>query len=146
MSVFSKRVIPFIAVILLIVSCTATSPTTQPTELVINSPAASTLEQPAATSLPTHEPSTTSQPSISSGVILFSSNRSGVVLNLYLSDTSTGSVSQLTNGDSNIFPGPFSPNGKRLLFTGFGLTNSYVGLLNADGTDPIDLSGRPDCR
>src|SRR4030042_5151034 len=96
MSVFCKRVIPCIAVMLFIGSCTAPSPTIQPTEPVINSPAAPTLEQPAATSLPTQEPSATSQTSISSGVILFSSNRRGDVLTLYLLDTSTGRVSQLT--------------------------------------------------
>ena len=72
--------------------------------------------------------------------ILFSSNRGGAYDDLYLLDLTSGQVTRLTQGDSSNFPGPFSPDGSKILFTGFGLTNSYVGLMSADGTNPIDLT------
>jgi Tol biopolymer transport system component len=76
--------------------------------------------------------------------ILFSSNRGGYYDDLYVLDFTSKQVTRLTSGDSNTFPGPFSPDGTKLLFTGFGLTNSYIGVMNADGTNPVDLSARPD--
>jgi len=79
----------------------------------------------------------------SSGM-LFSSNRGGYYDDLYVLDFTTQQVTRLTSGDSNTFAGPFSPDGSQLLFTGFGLTHSYIGLMNADGTNPLDLSNRPD--
>jgi Tol biopolymer transport system component len=79
-----------------------------------------------------------------SGQILFSSNRAGFYDDLYLLDLASSQVTRLTSGDSNTFPGPFSPDGTRLLFTGFGPVHSYVGLMNADGSQPQDLSQSPD--
>jgi len=76
--------------------------------------------------------------------ILFSSNRNGDYQDLYLQEFGTNAITRLTHGDANTFPGPFSPDGKKLLFTGFGLTNSYVGVSNADGSDPVDLTALPD--
>jgi Tol biopolymer transport system component len=76
--------------------------------------------------------------------ILFSSNRGGDYQDLYLQEIGSGEISNLTQGDSNTFPGPFSPDGKQIVFTGFGLTSSYVGVMNADGSDPVDLTNLPD--
>jgi Tol biopolymer transport system component len=76
--------------------------------------------------------------------ILFSSNRGGYYDDLYVLDFTSKQVTRLTSGDSNTFPGSFSPDGSKLLFTGFGLIHSYVGVMNADGSNPVDLSNRPD--
>ncbi|HLO32444.1 MAG TPA: hypothetical protein VK249_25055 [Anaerolineales bacterium] len=75
--------------------------------------------------------------------ILFTSDRGGSYDDLYLLDTTSLQVTRLTQGDSNVFAGPFSPDGKQILFTGFGLTHSYVGVMNADGSDPMDLTNEP---
>jgi Tol biopolymer transport system component len=93
---------------------------------------------------PKPEISATSTPPGGSSQILFSSNRGGFYDDLYLMDLTSSQITHLTSGDSNTFPGPFSPDGTRLLFTGFGLTHSYVGLMNADGSQPQDLSQNPD--
>jgi Tol biopolymer transport system component len=76
-----------------------------------------------------------------SNQILFSSNRGGVYDDLYLQDLTNSKVTRLTQGDSNTFPGPFSPDGNQILFTGYGFVTSYVGKMNTDGTDPIDMTG-----
>lgn len=102
--------------------------------------------QPSAT-VPTADTATAIVPSestpMSSGgatAILFSSNRNGDYQDLYLQELGSGEITRMTQGDSSTFPGPFSPDGKKLLFTGFGLTNSYVGVMNADGSDPVNLT------
>ncbi len=79
-----------------------------------------------------------------SGQILFASNRGGVYSDLYLLDIANSQVARLTQGDANTFPGPFSPDGAQLLFTGFGLTHSFVGLMAADGSRPVNLTGQLD--
>lgn len=76
--------------------------------------------------------------------ILFGSNRGGPYEDLYLMDTSSRETTRLTAGDANTFPGPFSPDGSQILFTGFGLIHSYVGVMNADGSQARDLSQSPD--
>lgn len=58
-------------------------------------------------------------------------------------DVAQSAPTRLTQGDESAFSGPFSPYGIRLLFTGFGLTNSYVGVMNADGSNPVNLSNQP---
>jgi Tol biopolymer transport system component len=105
---------------------------------------------PNAPSIPTPTPEPTEAPTsgptqapISLGgsdQILFTSNRSGDYDDLYLLDFTSSQVTRLTQGDSNTFPGPFSPDGIQILFTGYELTNSYVGLMNADGSNPVDLT------
>ncbi len=75
--------------------------------------------------------------------ILFSSNRGGAYQDLYQLEIGSGEITRLTRGDSNTFPGPFSPNGKQIVFTGFGLTHSYVGVMNADGSGQTDLTNLP---
>ena len=85
----------------------------------------------------------TAIPAETNGQIVFYSNRDGEYNNIYLLDVGTSVVTPLVQDQSNYFTGPFSPNGARLLFTGFGLTHSYVGIMNADGTDRIDLTADP---
>jgi len=76
--------------------------------------------------------------------ILFASNSSGVYKDLYIQEFGSGDITRITQGDSNFFPGGFSPDGKQIAFTGFGLTSSYVGVMNADGSDPVDLTNLPE--
>ncbi len=78
-----------------------------------------------------------------SGEIVFQSNRGDGYYNVYLLDPGSTSPTQLTRNQSNTFSGPFSPDGTRLLFTGFGLTHSFVGLMNPDGSGQKDLSNQP---
>jgi Tol biopolymer transport system component len=87
-------------------------------------------------------PSPTQTPIGGATALLFSSNRSGDYQDLYLQEIGSGEITRLTQGDSNTFAGPFSPNGKKIVFTGFGLTNSYVGVMNADGSDPVNISNQ----
>jgi hypothetical protein len=54
-------------------------------------------------------------------------------------DTLQNNITQLTL-NIQIHSRVISPNGAQMLFTGFGLTNKLVGLINGDGTDPIGLS------
>jgi Tol biopolymer transport system component len=79
-----------------------------------------------------------------SGVIVFFSNRDGGYDNIYLMSLGKPDLVRLTQSQTNSFSGPFSPDGTRLLFTGFGPTHSYIGVMNVDGSDPIDLSNHPD--
>jgi TolB protein len=88
---------------------------------------------PAATAVPTALDA-------GQGQILFASKRGGDTFDLYLLNLSSGQVQRLTQRDSNIFPGPFSSDGSRILITGYGLTRSYVGVLSADGTNPVNLT------
>ncbi len=91
-------------------------------------------------------PTPTSAPVIIGGAsaILFSSNRGGDNQDLYLQEFGSVQTTRLTQGDSSTFAGPFSPDGKKIVFTGYGLTNSYVGVMNADGSDPVNLTNLPD--
>lgn len=77
-----------------------------------------------------------------SGQLLFASNRGGAYEDLYLLDFNSSQIARLTQGDSNSFPGPFSPDGSRIVFTGFGLTTSYIGVMNADGSHPVNLTNK----
>ncbi len=97
------------------------------------------------TALPTEDPTPTAEPLLGGARgILFASNSGGVYKDLYLLEFASGEATRLTQGDSNYFPGPYSPDGKQIAFTGFGLTSSFVGVMNADGSDPIDLTNLPD--
>jgi Tol biopolymer transport system component len=107
-----------------------------PTPKPETSPAPTLLAAVTPTSLPALTPA----PPGGSGQILFASNRGGSYDDLYLLDITGSQVTRLTQGDSNTFPGPFSPDGSQILFTGFGLTHSYVGVMAADGTHPVDLT------
>lgn len=95
---------------------------------------------PESSGTPTSLISPTPTPLGGSMEILFASDRGGSYADLYLLDITSLKTTRLTLGDSNTFPGPFSPDGSQILFTGFGLTHSYVGLMTADGTQPVDLT------
>jgi Tol biopolymer transport system component len=77
------------------------------------------------------------------GEIVFYSNRDEGYNDIYLLQIGDKNETRLTQSQTISFSGPFSPDGTLLLFTGFGLTNSYIGVMNADGTDPIDLTNQP---
>lgn len=77
------------------------------------------------------------------GQIVFYSDRDGTN-SVYILDASSFNVTRLTQGETSAFPGPFSPDGTRLLFTGFGLTHSYIGVMNANGSGQTDLTNLPD--
>ncbi len=116
------------------------NPTATIPALVLTVPA--TLEtSPTVTLAPSASP--THLPLGGATALLFASNRGGAYQDLYLLDIGSGSITRLTQGESNTFPGPFSPNGKKIVFTGFGLTHSYVGVMNADGSDPSDITNQP---
>jgi hypothetical protein len=114
-----KRTLPLVALLLFIVACSNANPTASPTEQIIPSPVMPIVVHPTATSLPSQVPTSVPSaiPTIStplpplggSGVLVFGSNRNGDYTNIYMLDTTTGDVTQLTNNDSNTFPGPFSP-------------------------------------
>jgi Tol biopolymer transport system component len=103
-------------------------------------------ETPTVSPAPTRVASPTPSPTTLGGAsaLLFSSNRGGDYQDLYLQAFGTNALTRLTRGESNTFAGPFSPDGKKIVFTGFGLTESYVGVMNADGSDPLDLTDLAD--
>ncbi|MGE5375106.1 MAG: DUF333 domain-containing protein [Bacteroidota bacterium] len=78
------------------------------------------------------------------GQIVFYSNRGNGYNNVYRLEIETSSLAQLTKNETNTFSGPFSPDGTHLLFTGFGLTHSFVGVMEADGSGQTDLTNQPD--
>ena len=99
-------------------------------------------EPPAAAgdSMPAETPIPTQTPVGGSGQILFASNRGDSYDDLYLLELANSQVSRLTQGNSNTFPGPFSPDGSQIVFTGFGLTHSFIGVMAADGSSPVNLT------
>ena len=76
--------------------------------------------------------------------IVFYSNRDSGYNDVYLLEVDTSNIVRLTQGQSNFFSGPFSPDGAQVLFTGFGLTHSYIGVMNADGSGQLELTNLPD--
>ena len=77
------------------------------------------------------------------GQLVFSSNRNGAYADLYVMNLDGSGLTLLAQGDLNFFAGPWSPDGHKLLYTGFGLVHSYVGVMNADGSNQTDLSQQP---
>ncbi len=74
-----------------------------------------------------------------SGLIVFDSTRGGDYDDLYVMNTDGKDMSRLTRGDANSFAGPWSPDGQRIIFTTFGLTNSFIAVIKADGSDQTTL-------
>jgi TolB protein len=75
------------------------------------------------------------------GQIVFDSDRGGdQIRDLYLINSDGYDVSRLTRGDANSFAGPWSPDGQRIVYTAFGLTNSTIAVINADGSGQTSLS------
>lgn len=84
-------------------------------------------------------------PTISAGggQLVFYSNRDGGYDSVYVLEIGKAGAIRLTQDQASFFSGPFSPDGSRILFTGFGLTHSYVGVMNADGSSQTDLTSLP---
>ncbi len=94
-------------------------------------------------STPTPQPSPAPTSMGGASGILFSSTRSGSQIeDLYLLDFASQSVSRLTQGDANTFPGPFSPDGKQIVYASYGpgMIHTNIGLMNADGSNPVNLT------
>ena len=118
-----KLTISVLVVGFLLAACAQSN--TTPTHLSESSPASMATFEPSGTPIPTRFPSAMATqlplssatltptnsptPMGGSGVILFASNRGGSYLDLYLLDIASKQPTRLTNGDSNTFPGPFSP-------------------------------------
>jgi len=136
------RIIGIITAMLLMAGCAA--PTALPTQETTASKATDTFTSPTAAEVQTTatpEPELTSLPTGGgSGEIVFGSKRGGDYEDIYLMKANGTQVVRLTQGDSTSFPGPFSPDGKQLLYTGFGLTTSYVGIMNSDGSGQTNLT------
>lgn len=107
-------------------------------------PGASLSQSSQSETTQSSNPATVSPVETSRGEIVFYSNRDGGYNNIHILDLGNSHLTRLTEGEDNSFSGPFSPDGSRLLFTGFGLTHSFVGLMNADGSGQMDLTNRPD--
>lgn len=86
----------------------------------------------------------TGSPASGAGQIVFSSDRGDGYSGIYVLSRDGSAAASLVLGDSNYFAGPWSPDGQKILFTGFGPTHSYVGVMNADGSGQTDLSQQPD--
>jgi Tol biopolymer transport system component/putative hemolysin len=74
------------------------------------------------------------------GQILFDSTRGGNYRDLYIMNNDGYDLSRLTRGDANSSAGPWSPDGQRIVFTTYGLTNSAIAVINADGSGQTILS------
>ncbi len=73
-------------------------------------------------------------------MLVFDSTRGGPYRDLYQINSDGTNVFRLTEGESNSFAGPYSPDGQRIVYTGFGPVNSYIAVMNADGSGQTVLS------
>ena len=76
--------------------------------------------------------------------IVFDSDRGGDYRDIYVMDPDDKKVEQLTAGEADSIAGPWSPDGQRILYTAFGLTASDIWVMNADGSNQINLTNTPD--
>jgi Tol biopolymer transport system component len=74
------------------------------------------------------------------GMLVFDSTRGGDYRDLYLMKSDGYDLSRITRGEANSFAGPWSPDGQRIVFTTFGLTNSSIAVTNADGNGQTILA------
>lgn len=102
------------------------------------------LVENAAPANSTTQPAADATPATKSKTIVFYSNRDGGMNNIFQFTIGSSSTFILTQGQDSYFTGPYSPDGNRILFTGFGLTNSYVGVMNADGSNPMNITNQTD--
>jgi Tol biopolymer transport system component/putative hemolysin len=90
------------------------------------------------------QPATTSiEPTLlgtGSGQIVFDSTRGGPYRDIYTLNLDDSGVMRLTHGESNSIAGPWSPDGMRIVYTAFGLTNSFIASIMVDGSDQAVLS------
>jgi Tol biopolymer transport system component len=103
------------------------------------SPDAATGPATELTSLPPTDPATAS----ASEQIVFDSNRDGDYRGLYVMDSDGENIVRLTTEETNDFAGPWSPDGQRIAFTRFGLTASDIWVMNADGSNQVNLTDTP---
>ncbi|HNB52139.1 MAG TPA: hypothetical protein PK530_09360 [Anaerolineales bacterium] len=75
-----------------------------------------------------------------SGVLLFSSTRETSNYALFQLDTATKLATRLTEDEAAYVPGPYSPDGTKIVYTGFGDLGTDVFVMNTDGSDPIRLT------
>jgi putative hemolysin len=76
--------------------------------------------------------------------LVFNSTRGGAYRDLYLVYSGGEGVARLTQGEADSIAGPWSPDGTRIAYTAFGLTTSDIWVMNADGTEPVNLTDTPD--
>jgi TolB protein len=69
-----------------------------------------------------------------SGWLVFDSTRDNPARDLYVIDLTSSAVTRLTQGEAGSFAGPFSPDGLSIAYTTYGLTNSAIAVINADGS------------
>ena len=92
---------------------------------------------------PTPLPSTALPPAVADEWIVFDSDRDGGYRGLYVMDPEGENVERLTTEETNDLAGPWSPDGQRIAFTRFGLTASDIWVMNADGSDQVNLTDTP---
>ncbi len=87
-------------------------------------------------------PSPTASPTQKNGLeqIVFDSTRGGIYRDLYRMDSEGTNLVRLTQAEADSFAGPWSPDGQRIVFTAYGLTNSSIKSMNADGSGMRTLS------
>jgi Tol biopolymer transport system component/putative hemolysin len=81
---------------------------------------------------------------VGSADLVFDSTRGGVYRDLYTMNHERYDLSRLTRGEADSIAGPWSPDGTRIVYTAFGLTTSDIWVMNADGSDPVNLTNSPD--
>jgi Tol biopolymer transport system component/putative hemolysin len=81
---------------------------------------------------------------VSSEQLVFDSTRGGGTRDLYVMNSDGHDMSRLTRGEAGSFAGPWSPDGKHIVYTTFGLTASDIAVINADGTGQVNLTNTPD--
>jgi Tol biopolymer transport system component len=96
-----------------------------------------------ATARPTPPPPSALPPASTRAQIVFDSNRGGDYRNIYAMDAEGGNAVRLTTDETNDFAGPWSPDGQRIAFTWFGPTTSDIWTINADGSNPVNLTDTP---
>ena len=79
-----------------------------------------------------------------SGQLVFDSTRGGDYRDLYVMNRDGYNMSRLTRGEADSIAGPWSPDGTRIVYTSFGLTTSDIWVMNADGSNSVNLTDTPD--
>jgi len=81
---------------------------------------------------------------VGSDQLVFDSTRGGDFRDLYVMNRDGYDLSRLTRGEADSIAGPWSPDGTRIVYMAFGLTTSDIWVMNADGTEPVNLTDTPD--
>jgi TolB protein len=76
--------------------------------------------------------------------LVFDSTRGGGYRDLYTMNSDGMDMSRLTRGEADSIAGPWSPDGKQIVYTTFGLTTSDIAVINADGSGMVNLTNTPD--